>query len=98
MADIRIRNVSFFNQRNVTTVYHKVFRASDSMTGPLTRPTGMIFQLPKADPKVPWNYLTFQPVEPSEISERYFRVRTVNGNGFTQGWSAFTLVPSTIFP
>lgn len=97
-VDIRIRNVSFFAQRNVTTIYHKVFRAANALSGPLARPTGMVFQLPKADPKVPWNYLTFHTVEPGEISERYFRVRTVNGDGLTQGWGAFTLVPSTTFP
>lgn len=97
-TDIRIRNVSFFQQRNVTTVYHKVFKAADAVTGPLARPSGLTFQLPKSDPNVPWNYLTFHTIEPGEISERYFRVRTVNGNGFTDGWGAFTLVPSTTFP
>jgi hypothetical protein len=97
-VDIRIRNVSFFAQRNVTTLYHKVFRAANALGGPLARPSGMVFQLLKTDPNVPWNYLTFHTVEPGEISERYFRVRTVNGNGLTQGWGAFTLIPSTTFP
>jgi hypothetical protein len=97
-VDIRIHVASFFQQRNTTTLYHRVFRATDSLSGPLARPTGMTFQLPKSDPTVPWDSLTFRPVEPNEISERYFRVRTVNGNGFTQGWGAFTLVPSTAFP
>lgn len=97
-VDIRIRNVSFFQGRNTTTLYHKVFRPADALTGTLARSTGMTFRLSKEDTKVPWNNLTFQTIEPGEISERYFRVRTVNGNGFTEGWGAFTLVPSTRFP
>jgi hypothetical protein len=96
-VDIRIRNVSFFRGISSTVVYHKVFRTSDAQIGSLAPPRGLMFQLSKADPTVPWSNLTFQTVEPGEISERNFRVRTVNGNGNTKGWSAFTLVPSTAF-
>lgn len=57
----------------------------------------MTFQLRKADSSMPWNYLSFRTVEPNEISERHFRVPTINGNGYTQGWGAYNLIPSTAF-
>ena len=68
------------------------------MTGPLAQPTGMTFELKKADAAVPWRELTFRAIEPGDVGQRYFRVRTVNGNGFSQGWSAYTLVPASAFP
>jgi hypothetical protein len=97
-VDIRMRNKSFFLQLNTNNVYTKVFRAKDTLTGPLAHPTAMTFELKKADPTVPWRELTFRAIEPGDIGQRYFRVRTVNGNGFSQGWSAYTMVPSTTFP
>ena len=30
--------------------------------------------------------------------QRFFRVRTVNGNGLSQGWGAYTLLSPTAFP
>jgi hypothetical protein len=96
--DTRIRDVSFFRQRKRdnrvpqgvqgSRCAHRAARASKWTT----------FQLLTSDPNVPWNYLTFRTVKPNEISERYFRVRTVNDNGVTEGSGAFTLVTSMTFP
>jgi hypothetical protein len=97
-VDIRMRNKSFFLQFNTNDVYTRVFRAKDALTGALAHPTAMTFELKKADTTVPWRNLTFRAIEPGDIGQRYFRVRTVNGNGFSQGWSAYTLVPATTFP
>jgi hypothetical protein len=97
-VDIRMRNRSFFLQLNTNNVYTRVFRAKDALTGPLAHATAMTFELKKSDPSVPWRDLTFQAVEPGDIAQRHFRVRSVNGNGFSQGWGAYMLVPSSSFP
>jgi hypothetical protein len=97
-VDIRMRNKSFFLQLNSNNVYTKVFRAKDALTGPLAHPTAMTFELKKSDASVPWRDLTFRAVEPGDISQRSFRVRTINGNGLSQSWGAYTLLPSTTFP
>ena len=96
-VDIRMRNKSFFLGLNTNRVYTKVFRAKDALTGPLAHPTAMTSS-------------SRRPMHPclGEIShlgrgagrhsQRYFRTRTVNRNGISQGWGAYTLVPSTAFP
>lgn len=95
---IRMRNKAFFFQMNSNTVYTRVFRGKQAITGPLAQPGAMTFALQKADATVPWRDLTFRAVEPGDISRRYFRVRTVNGNGSTNGWTAETLLAPTAFP
>ena len=97
-VDIRMRNKSFFLQVNTNNVYTRVFREKDKLAGPLAHPNGMTFELKKADAAVPWRELTFRAIEPGDIGQRYFRVRVVNGNGFSQGWSAYTMVPASAFP
>ena len=97
-VDIRARNRSFFLQLNSNNVFTRVFRPKDALAGSLAKPDGMTFELKKSDATVPWRDLTFSAVEPGEVAQRYFRVRTVNGNGYSQGWGAYTLVPSTPFP
>lgn len=95
---IRMRNKSFFLQMNSNTVYTRVFRERQTITGPLAQPGAMTFELRKADATVPWRDLTFRAVEPGDISQRYFRVRTVNGNGLTNGWTAETRLAPSVFP
>jgi len=97
-VDVRMRVRSFFLGLNTNAVYIKVFRARDALAGPLATPTGMTFALQKSDATVPWRDLVFRSVEPGEISEHYFRVRTVNGSGVSQGWGAYTLLPPASFP
>jgi hypothetical protein len=97
-VDIRMRSKSFFLGLNTNSVYGRVFRAKEALTGALAHPGGMTFELKKTDAAVPWSGLTFRAVEPGDVGQRYFRVRTVNGNGVSQGWGAYTLVPSTAFP
>lgn len=97
-VDIRMRNKAFFFQMNSNTVFTRVFRERNAITGPLAQPGAMTFELKKADTTVPWRDLTFRAVEPGDISQRYFRVRTVNGNGATQGWTAETRLAPTVFP
>jgi len=95
---IRMRNKAFFFQMNSNTVFTRVFRERQAITGPLAQPEAMTFELRKADTTVPWRDLTFRAVEPGDISQRYFHVRTVNGNGLTQGWTAETRLAPTAFP
>lgn len=95
---IRMRNKAFFFQMNSNNVYTRAFREGQAITGPLAQPGVMTFALQKADTTVPWRDLTFRAIEPGDISQRFFRVRTVNGNGFTQGWAAETLLVPTAFP
>lgn len=95
---IRMRNKSFFLQMNSNTVYTRVFRERHAIIGPLAQPGMMTFELRKADASVPWRDLTFRAIEPGDISQRYFRVRTVNGNGLTDGWTAETRLTPTAFP
>ncbi len=97
-VDIRMKNRSFFLGLDTNKVYTRVFRAKDTVTGPFAHPTGMTFALKKADASVPWRDLAFQSVEPGEVAQRFFRVRTVNGNGLSQGWGAYTLLSPTAFP
>ena len=97
-VDIRMRSKSFFLGLNINNVYGRVFRAKEALSGPPAHPDGMTFELKKSDAGVPWRDLTFHAVEPGDVAQRYFRVRTVNGNGVSQGWGAYTLVPSTAFP
>jgi hypothetical protein len=95
---IRMRNKSFFLQMNSNTVYTRAFRERQAITGPLAQPGVMTFELRKADASVPWRDLTFRAIEPGDISQRHFRVRTVNGNGLTQGWTAETQMAPSAFP
>jgi hypothetical protein len=97
-VDIRMRNKSFFLQLNTNNVFTRVFREKNKLAGPLAHPTAMTFELKKSDAAVPWRDLTFRAIEPGDVGQRYFRVRTVNGNGFSQGWSAYTMVPASTFP
>ena len=58
-VDIRMKNRSFFLGLDTNKVYTRVFRAKEAVTGPFAHPTGMTFELKKADASVPWRDLTF---------------------------------------
>jgi hypothetical protein len=84
-VDIRMRSKSLFLGLNINHVYGRVFRAKGALAGPLAHPGGMAFELKKTDAAVPWRDPTFRAIEPGDVGQRYFRVRTVNGNGVSQG-------------
>lgn len=86
--EARIRNSSFFSGTAGTETIRRVFRSADAVQGIANANQTLVFRLRQSDP-IPWNALVRTAVEPNDRASKAFRVRAVNGNGLSAGWSAF---------
>jgi hypothetical protein len=86
--DIRIRSQrsSFFAQRKSARHFYFVFRAAENVDHSGSAQYRNVFRVRKQN--VPnWIDLVAIAIEPSDREDRIVEVRTVNGNGLSQGWS-----------
>jgi hypothetical protein len=86
----RIRNSSFFSGSATQEAFRRVYRAADTVPNPGGATDTLTFRIRQMDP-VPWNALVRSAVEPSDRATKSIRVRSVNGNGSSPGWSSFRI-------
>jgi len=94
--EARIRNSSLFSGTVTQDAFRRVFRAADAVQGPPAAAETLTFRLRHADP-IPWDALVRAGIEPSDHAVKSIRVRTVNGNGSSPGWSSFRVRELRLF-
>lgn len=85
--ETRIRNSSFFSGSLTQEAFRRVYRPADAVQGPPAATETLTFRVRRTDP-IPWDALVRSGVEPSDHAVKSIRVRTVNGNGSSAGWSS----------
>ena len=86
-VEVRLTSTSFFSGASNQDIFRRVFRAADSVTISPAQQQQLIFQLKHSDP-IPWDALVKAGIEPSDHAVKFIRVRAVNGNGMSPGWSS----------
>jgi hypothetical protein len=86
-VELRIQNSSFFSGSLNQDLFRRVFRAADGVTISPAQDQKLVFQLRHSDP-IPWDALVRAGIEPSDHAVKFIRVRAVNGNGMSAGWSS----------
>ena len=86
-VEVRLTSTSFFSGTSNQDIFRRVFRAADSVTISPAQRQQLIFQLKHSDP-IPWDALVKAGIEPSDHAVKFIRVRAVNGNGMSPGWSS----------
>jgi hypothetical protein len=86
-VEVRLSNSSFFSGSLNQNLFRRVFRAADSVTTASAQNQNLVFQLRHSDP-IPWDQLVEAGIEPSDHAVKFIRVRAVNGNGMSPGWSS----------
>jgi hypothetical protein len=86
-VEFRLKSTSFFSGEFNQDVFRRVFRAENSLTLSPAQKQQLVFQLKRSDP-IPWAALVKSGIEPSDHAIKFIRVRAVNGNGMSPGWSS----------
>lgn len=86
--EARLRSSSLFSGALTQDTIRRVFRPADAVQPPSGGNRALVFRLRRGDP-IPWNALVRAGIEPSDHAIKNLRVRAVNGNGSSAGWSSF---------
>lgn len=86
-VSLLIKNSSFFSGSSKESYAHFVFRPSDNIDISPVAQQRQIFRIRKSSFAL-WNDLVTIAIEPSDLELREVRVRVMNGNGLSSGWSA----------